>query len=123
MTASSSYDIRLTSATGMSAYLVFIVRSAPLAASSVNTFIPIQSFELRDQSNTIVGINTTNDLSTELSLLFQGDIFNYKSIYVIPFLSFQSSTRSRRKSSWILPIQWKRTFENLYTIRSCFWKL
>jgi hypothetical protein len=85
MNPSSQYDIRLTSATGMSAFLVFVVRAAALTPATINTFVQILSFDLRDSSNTIVGINTTQDLSTEISLLFQGDIFNYKNIYVVPF--------------------------------------
>jgi hypothetical protein len=59
MTASSQYDIRLSSANSLSAYLFFVVRSSPLT-TNINTFIKISAFELLDKDNTIVGLKQTN---------------------------------------------------------------
>lgn len=85
MTASSQFDVRLTSANGLSAYLYFVVRSAPLTASAINTFVQIDAFELLDKDNVIVGLKQTNETQKHVSLKFEGDIFNHKYIYALPF--------------------------------------
>ena len=84
MTASSQYDIRLSSANSLSAYLFFVVRSSPLT-TNINTFIKISAFELLDKDNTIVGLKQTNESHKLMSLKFEGDIFNYKNLYTLPF--------------------------------------
>ena len=92
MVASNNYDIRLTSANNLSAYLMFVIRSAPLTTSNINTFQAVDYFELLDSDNTVVGIKTSNEYHKILTQHFQGDIFNYKNIYVVPFaLSVESS--------------------------------
>lgn len=85
MTASSQYDIRLTSANGLYAYLFFVIRTNPISSANVNSFLAIDSFELLDQDNTIVGIKTTNEMHKYDSLMFNGDVINFKNFYVIPF--------------------------------------
>ena len=85
MAASSQYDIRLTSAHGMYAYLFFVIRTNPISGSNVNSFLQIDSFELYDRDMTIVGLKTTNEMHKIDSLMFEGDILNSKYIYVIPF--------------------------------------
>ncbi|MBP6425713.1 MAG: hypothetical protein KA278_08330, partial [Flavobacterium sp.] len=85
MTASSQYDIRLTSANGLYAYLFFVIRTNPISSANINSFLAIDSFELLDQDNTIVGIKTTNEMHKYDSLMFSGDILNSKQFYVVPF--------------------------------------
>ena len=85
MTASSQYDIRLTSANGLYAYLFFVIRTNPISSANINSFLAIDSFELLDQDNTIVGIKTTNEMHKYDSLMFNGDVINFKNFYVIPF--------------------------------------
>lgn len=85
MVASNYYDIRLTSANSMSAFLLFLVRPNPITSGNVNTFQAIEYFELLDKDNTIVGLKTSNEYHKVLSKSFAGDIFNFKNIYVIPF--------------------------------------
>jgi hypothetical protein len=84
MTAGSQYDVRLSSANSLSAYLFFVIRASPLT-TNINTFVQIDSYELLDKDNTIVGLKQTNESHKFMSLRFEGDIFNYKNIYTIPF--------------------------------------
>lgn len=94
LAASNQYDIRLTSANNMSAYLVFVIRGAPLTTSNINTFQAIDYYELLDQDNTVVGIKMNQELHKMLSKQFAGDILNYKNIYCIPFcISVESANQ------------------------------
>ena len=85
LVASSQYDVRLTSANGMYAYLYFIIRTNPLSGANINNFVAIDSFELYDRDGTIVGIKMTNEHHKLDSLQFDGDILNYKNVYTIAF--------------------------------------
>jgi hypothetical protein len=85
MVASGTYDIRLTSANNMSAFLVFVVRPAPLSTANITSFQAIDYYELLDSDNTIQGIKISNEYHKVLTNEYDGDIFNYKNIYVVPF--------------------------------------
>jgi hypothetical protein len=84
MAASSQYDIRLTSANNLSAFLLFVVRAAPLT-TNINTFVAIDKFQLLDQDNVIQSIEISNENHKWLTKAFDGDIFNFKNIYCVPF--------------------------------------
>jgi hypothetical protein len=85
--ASQQYDVILTSATQMSAFLYFVVRPSPISASNVLSFVADINFELYDASMTLVGINQLPENNRwVVAQKFGGDIFNVKSgIYVLPF--------------------------------------
>ncbi len=85
LVASSQYDVRLTSANGVYAYLYFVIRTNPLSGANINNYIAIDSFELYDRDGTIVGIKMTNEHHRIDSLQFDGDILNYKNVYTIAF--------------------------------------
>lgn len=85
MVASNYYDIRLTSANSLSAFLVFLIRPNPITSANVNTFQAIEYYEVLDRDNTIVGLKTSHEYHKLLSKAFAGDILNYKNIYCIPF--------------------------------------
>lgn len=85
MVPSNSYDIRLTSANNLSAYLLFVIRPSPLTGANINIYQAIDYYELLDCDNTVVGIKTSNEYHKVLTQSFQGDIFNHKNIYVVPF--------------------------------------
>lgn len=83
---SGQFDIRLTSGTGLSAYIYFVVRAAPVLGANVNNFVDaVEFFELLDATNEIQGIKTSNELLKWQSEQFTGDILNFKKIYTIPF--------------------------------------
>jgi hypothetical protein len=100
MVGGSQYDIRLTSANNLSAYLVFVIRSAPLTGANINNFVAIDSYELLDQDNTIQGLKITNEQQKIMSLNFDGDILNFKNIYVVPFTISVSSSRNGQQCGY-----------------------
>ena len=85
--ASQQYDVILTSATQMSAFLYFIVRPSPLSSSNILSFVTGITFELYDASMTLVGITQIPENNKwVVAQKFGGDIFNVKDgIYVLPF--------------------------------------
>lgn len=86
MVASNQYDIRLTSANNMSAYLLFVIRAAPITSANINTFIPIDYYELLDKDSIITGIKTSSEYNRLMSKAFDGDILSVRvGIYLIPF--------------------------------------
>lgn len=99
MAASSQYDIRLTSANSMSAFLFFVIRAAPLT-TNINTLISGIEFELLDKDNTIVGLKQNAEVQKNMSLEFPGDIFNYKNIFVLPFAIDTQLAKSGSVTGW-----------------------
>jgi hypothetical protein len=87
--ANQQYDVILTSATQMSAFLYFIVRATPTTSANVLTYIPGITFELYDSGMTLVGVTQTPENNRwVVSQKFGGDIFNAgigAGIYVLPF--------------------------------------
>jgi len=60
MLPNNFYDIRLTSWTQLSAYILFVVRSSPVSVTNVTDFIPILKYELYNENSQIVGTTITN---------------------------------------------------------------
>lgn len=87
--ASQQYDVILTSATQMSAFLYFCVRPSPLSASNIQSYVTGISFELYDAGMTLVGITQVPENNRfVVAQKFGGDIFNSSignGIYVLPF--------------------------------------
>lgn len=86
-TASQQYDVILTSATQMSAFLYFVVRPTPITSANIQSYVQGITFELYDQSMTLVGITQTPENNRYVvGQKFGGDILNVLSgIYVLPF--------------------------------------
>lgn len=85
MTASNYYDIRLSSANSLSAFLLFVIRPSPITGANINSFVQLDFMELLDRDNNVVSLKTSHELHKISSKSFEGDIFNFKNIYVIPF--------------------------------------
>ncbi len=95
MNASQQYNIRLTSLNAASSFLVFHVS---LVGAAPDTFSTIDSFELLDSSNQIVGIKTTHEAAQLCGTDFPGVLLTLKpNIYVVPF-SFPNLARLGNQS-------------------------
>jgi hypothetical protein len=94
MNPSSQYDIRLTSGSGLCAFLLVVVRANPIAFANINTFVPLSSIELLDKDSVIVGIHSDNVMIQGIvNQAFDGDILNYKNIYTIPFCTSVTASK------------------------------
>lgn len=86
LTPSGQFDIRLTSANNLCAFLYFVIRPAPITAANVNVFTDaVDFFELLDDTNVIQGLKTSPELNILQKSVFDGDILNYKKINILPF--------------------------------------
>ena len=90
MNASQQYNIRLTSLNGYVSHLIFHITSV---GGAVDTFAQIDSFELLDAQNTIVGIKTSHEQAQLVSTEFPGVLQTLKpTVYCVPF-SFPNLAR------------------------------
>lgn len=85
--ANSVYDIKLTSGTGYSAFLIFLLRPSALTYANQNVYQVVNRIELLDQNANIIGIsNDSLFMNTVMSEHFRGDILAVKpNIYTISF--------------------------------------
>jgi len=89
MNASQQYNIRLTSLNQYCSYLVFHIIEV---GTAVDNFARIDSFELLDANNVIVGLKTSHEQANLVSLDFPGVLTTIKpNVYVIPFSFVQLS--------------------------------
>lgn len=83
---SQQYDIKLSSATGYSAYMLFVVRPAPIDNTNFNTFQALDKYELYDSGMQLIGLTVSQEQSRELSLNFIGDILTkFPNLYTLPY--------------------------------------
>lgn len=87
--AGQSYDVLLSSATQMSAYIIFIVRPTPITSANILNYVQGITFELYDESMQLQSITqypTSNRYV--VSQKFGGEIFSSAiggGIYCLPF--------------------------------------
>lgn len=83
MNAGQEYNIRLTSLSGLTAFLIFHITAV---GSSPDSFSKLDSFELLDENNVITGLKTTHEQSRIISQALPGYLATLnENIYVIPF--------------------------------------
>lgn len=83
MNASQQYNIRLTSLNSLSAFIIFHITPV---ASAPDVFSKLDSFELLDENNVIVGLKTSHEQSRIISHSLPGYLATLnENIYVVPF--------------------------------------
>jgi len=82
----NTYDIRLTSISGYSAYLLCVVRPSVITFANQNTYQPLLKLELLDKDGNIIGI-TQDSLGMQIiSEQFAGYMLDIKpNIFLLPF--------------------------------------
>lgn len=92
LAANSQYNLQLNTIFGYAAYLVILIRNAPVASNGTNFCQPqnaIQNFELHDASNNIIAINQPIYMNRfVMNRHMSGDIFDsslYPYIYTVVF--------------------------------------
>lgn len=88
-TANQQYDVMLTSANQLSAFMFFIVRTSPLTSANIQSYVSGLTWELYNSSMSLIA-TTMSDNRTKyiLGQKFGGDILNNTAgngIYIIPF--------------------------------------